>query len=119
MKPDNPKFAPFLRRRRAKLGLSIKQLADRLGMGKSSVHQWESGENIPGATRLPEIAEALEMPYEDFLAAAGFAVPKGLPTFAPYLRAKYGHLPEEAMEEAEKFLSELEAKYEDDRGDGS
>lgn len=115
-KPSNPRFADFFRARRAELGLSMQQIAERLDMTRSSVHQWENGENIPGAARLPMVAEALEMRYEDFLRAAGFAVPE-LPTLAPYLRAKYGHLPEEAREEAERFLSNLESKYGGERAD--
>lgn len=118
-KPSNPRFAEFFRARRAELGLSMQQLGERLDISRSSVHQWETGENIPGAARLPMVAEALEMRYEDFLAAAGFAVPKNLPSLAPYLRAKYGHLPEAAREEAEQFLSDLEARYGGDRGDRS
>lgn len=95
----------------------MQQLADRMDITRSSIHQWESGENIPGAARLSMVAEALEMPYEDFLAAAGFAVPKNLPAFAPYLRARYGHLPDAARAEAEQFLSDLEAKHGGKRDD--
>lgn len=80
-------------------------------MSRSSVHQWESGENIPGAARLPQVATALEMSYEDFLAGAGFAVPHELPTFAPYFRAKYSGLPEEAQAEAEAWFAQFRERY--------
>jgi transcriptional regulator with XRE-family HTH domain len=116
MKPHNAEFAPFFRRRRAELGLSIQQVAQRLDMSSSSIHKWGTGAAVPGAARLPEVAEALEMTYEDFLAAAGFAAPKGLPSFAPYLRAKYG-LKGKALKEAEDFFRDLESRHGGKRGD--
>lgn len=119
MRPVNHQFAPFLRQRRADLGLSLQQLADRLDMAKSSLHQWEAGTNLPGATRLPSVAEALELPYEDFLAASGFVAPTGLPAFSPYLRARYRHLPDAAREEAEHLFEQLESKYGGPDGDGA
>lgn len=116
MKPENPQFAPFLSQRRAELGLSIKQLADRVGIAKSTLHQWESGENLPSAGRLSKLADALEMSYEDFLAAAGFGSPDGLPAFAPYMRAKYG-LKGKALKEAEEFFRDLESRHGGGSGD--
>jgi transcriptional regulator with XRE-family HTH domain len=118
MKPENSQFAPFLSQRRAELGLSIKQLADRVGIAKSTLHQWESGTSLPGAGRLSKLSDALEMSYEDFVSAAGFGSPVGLPAFTPYMRAKYG-LKGKALKEAEEFFRDLESRQGGKRGNRS
>jgi len=44
---------------RARAGLSIRALADRLGEHQTSVHRWESGAVEPRASVVARLAEAL------------------------------------------------------------
>ncbi len=86
-------------------------LADAVGVTKSNVHYWESGEGLPNANVLQPLAEVLGVSYEDLFALAGYASPQGLPGPAPYLRAKYPDAPKKALAEAEKFFAEFNEKY--------
>ena len=104
-------FATFIAARRKERELSMAQLAEAVGVTKSNIHYWESGEGLPKASVLEPLAQALGSSYEDLFALAGYAHPEGLPEFAPYLRAKYGAWPEEALAEAEAFFDELTERY--------
>lgn len=119
MSPRRPELSAFIAERRKALGLTMEQLAVAAGVHRSNVHYWESGKGSPVPTVLGRLAEALQTTPEDLSALAGYADPTELPSVAPYLRAKYGHLPEAAMEEAERFLRELEKKYGGEHGDGA
>jgi hypothetical protein len=47
----------------------------------------------------------------DIFGLAGYTTPKQLPTFKPYLRAKYRALPDEAVEQMERFFVTLARKH--------
>lgn len=111
MPPQNRQFAALVSESRKAAGLTMDQLAARVGVAKSNVHYWESGGGLRNADVLQPLAEALDLSFEDLAAAAGYARGEGLPSFAPYLRAKYGALPEAALEEAEAFFGELTERY--------
>ncbi|HEX8073928.1 MAG TPA: helix-turn-helix transcriptional regulator [Thermoleophilaceae bacterium] len=113
----NRKLGRFIAARRKERGLSLARLAEQIGTTKSNVHAWEAGEWIPKATLLEPLAQALGVSYEDLFALAGYAHPDGLPAFEPYLRAKYGALPEDALAEAEAFFDELTERYGGKEGD--
>lgn len=49
-----------IRARREALGISQAELARRVGVVKMSVSQWERGETMPTADKLPTIAAVLE-----------------------------------------------------------
>ena len=55
-----------LRRRRRLLGLTQKELAERVGIRFQQIHKYETGINRMSASRLFEIAEALGAPVEHF-----------------------------------------------------
>lgn len=48
-------------------GLTQAQLAERAGVGASSLGHWECGERIPKLASLRRIAAALEIPWQDLL----------------------------------------------------
>lgn len=54
-----------LRKRREAAGLTVTQLADKLGVTPSSICQWESGNVMPNAGKLPAIAAALGCKIDD------------------------------------------------------
>lgn len=99
----------FIRERRLKLGISARELARRAGI--ADVVRLEQGRlPNPGAETLRAVATGLEVPLSDLLAAADWLPPKELPTFRPYLRAKY-RLPDEAVDEMDAFLARLAKKH--------
>jgi transcriptional regulator with XRE-family HTH domain len=110
MPPKKPRLPTFIKDRRAELGLSMNQVAERVGVSKSNLHYWESGEYAPKPMLLEPLANALEVNYDDLFAAAGITRPAGLPAYSSYLRTKYGHLPEEALAELEEHMRRLEAE---------
>ena len=54
-----------LRKRRLAMGLSQKELADALGTVQSAISAWESGEKMPRASQLPELAAALHCTIDE------------------------------------------------------
>src|SRR5262245_49811167 len=52
---------------RARRGLSIRQLADRAGVGFATVHRIEAGRISPTVRLLEKLAEALEIHISDLL----------------------------------------------------
>lgn len=102
----------LLRHRRDALGLSLRQVGDRVGTTDTTVMRIESGEIAsPRGDILRALAEALELPLADLFATAGYAVPRELPSFRPYLRAKYHDLPPEALAELENTFAGIAKRY--------
>ena len=69
-----------LRRRRKLLGLTQQQLGDSIGIRFQQVQKYESGANRMSASRLFDLAEALDVPvqyfYEGLQRRNGSAVPE-------------------------------------------
>jgi transcriptional regulator with XRE-family HTH domain len=105
--PSNAKFAAFITRRRKKLGLSAPQLAEEVGVTKSNVSVWESGQFLPKLNVLERLAQALEVSYEELLAKGNY--PRHEVGPAEYFRRQ--GFPKEAVAEAERLYSKLESKY--------
>jgi len=113
MGSDNAKqLGAFVKKKRLAKGLSQEQLAAEVGIPHSTVSRIEAGKfDAPRPDKLGRLADALGVNYRDLFALAGYATPAGLPEPAPYLRAKYRHLPDSAIAEAERFFAELETRY--------
>jgi len=89
-------------------GVSLRDLAERSGVNKAVISRIESGERVqPRADTLKRLAEALSIAAEDLFAAAGWTVPAELPSFQPYLRTKYGHLPPDKLTELEGIFRRI------------
>lgn len=58
---EAPTFGQHLRHRRLKLGLTQQQIADKLGVTKAQVGQWERDEALPSTPRLPRLARSLKV----------------------------------------------------------
>lgn len=56
-----------LKRLREKAGLTQEQLGQKLGVGQSTVGMWETGERLPRADKLPELARILNCTIDDLL----------------------------------------------------
>ena len=55
--------------KRARLiaGMTQHELAEKLGVSAVSIHNWESGRNLPKAKRLKDVAHALQTTAADLL----------------------------------------------------
>lgn len=104
----------MIRARREALGLTQRQVAERIGSTESgtTVGRIESGFiRQPGVETLSGLAEALGLPMADLFTAAGYAVPSELPSFRPYMRAKYRDLPPEALAELDRTFTDIARRY--------
>ena len=55
------RFAARLKELREKAGLSVEQLAERSGIPKRTLYNWESGIRQPLFKQLPQLAESLRV----------------------------------------------------------
>ncbi|MDV8022227.1 helix-turn-helix transcriptional regulator [Rhodococcus sp. IEGM 1330] len=106
---DLAKFIATARKRR---GLSASEVARRAGIASGTLTRLERGEiEHPHLDNLHAIAEVIDVPLADMFAAANW-LPKGeLPTFTPYLKAKYKSLPPEAYKQIADHFESIIAKY--------
>lgn len=114
MKARTSSLASVLSQLRQRSGLSIRDLEVRSGVNRSNISRLERGESSqPSPETLTRLAEALNVDASELLTAAGYTATRaaGLPSFQPYLRAKYGHLPASAQKELTAYLERLEAEY--------
>lgn len=110
----SPSLQSLLVRLREASGLSIRQLEARSGVNRSIISRLERSEVLsPTPETLIRLAEALGADASELLMAAGYTATRAaaLPSFRPYLRAKYGHLPPGAQAELAAYLERLEADY--------
>src|ERR1022692_1870402 len=93
----NQTLGDYIRSRRLSLGLSRAGAAEASDLDPSYWAKLETGHySSPAPQHLSTIAGVLGAPIEDLYALAGYDSPKRLPSFQPYLRAKYD-LPPEAI----------------------
>ena len=53
--------------KRMSLSLTQNEIAKRLGVTRSAIAMWESGESLPRADKLPELAKILNCTVDDLL----------------------------------------------------
>lgn len=93
-------------------GLSYGKLEQITGITKATLYKLEQGSiATPNPTMLPQLAKALNLPLADLYASAGYEQPQSLPTFSPYLRSKYKHLPLKARDELAEAFERITTKY--------
>lgn len=111
MKPEHAlRLGQMIRQQRTELALSASQLATRVGVNSSTIIRLEHGGiRAPRADKLARLAEVLGLKLADVAAAAGYLVSGELPTFEPYLIAKYPELSEAAIAELTRRFKELRA----------
>src|SRR5579884_2514090 len=107
----NRRIGKYVRARRLSLGLSLANAAEASNLDQSYWNRLENGYyQKPDPRLLPAIAETLQVDVADLYALAGYPVPKQLPGFQPYLRAKYD-LPPEAIADLERYFDLLRNYY--------
>jgi transcriptional regulator with XRE-family HTH domain len=89
-------------------------LSDAAALSGLHVSYWSKLETghykAPSPKHLQTIARVIDVRYEDLYGLAGYDTPERLPTFAPYLRAKYD-LPAQAIGELERYFAMLRSFY--------
>ena len=107
----NQTLGDYIRARRLWLGLSRAGAAEASDLDPSYWAKLETGHySNPAPQHLSTIAGVLGVPIEDLYALAGYDSPKRLPSFQPYLRAKYD-LPPEAISDLERYFELLRNYY--------
>ncbi len=102
---DMDRLGELVRKAREAAGLSARKLEELSGLDHSFISKLEKStyQSISPDT-LMTLSDSLGIPAADLFALAGFQVPSSLPSFGPYLRARYG---EELPEGARAALTEL------------
>jgi transcriptional regulator with XRE-family HTH domain len=106
-----------VRRVRESRGLSVRGLAAQAKVDATWLSRLEHGVyTSPDPRYLGRLAQALGIDAEDLYLDVGYSDGRGLPGFAPYLRAKY-HLPADAITQLEAHFQLVNEKYNDKEGD--
>lgn len=81
----------YLRAHREAAGLSVRQLASRVGVDHGYLVRLEAGQKSnPSADLLYRLAEALELDNTELLSFVGIKPSSSLPSAPVYFRRKYG-----------------------------
>lgn len=107
----NITLGQFVRTRRQSMKLSLVDAAAASDLDPSYWNKLENGHyQSPAPQHLQTIARVLDVPTEDLYGLAGYDIPERLPSFTPYLRAKYD-LPAEAVADLERYFELLRNYY--------
>jgi transcriptional regulator with XRE-family HTH domain len=108
---DAVRLGETIRDARSAMGLSIRQLADAVKVHHSFIARLEAGDYLSAKPAiLQRLSRVLELDERDLFALAGLEAPEGLPTFTPYLRAKY-EMSDEAMRAMHDYFTYIVDKY--------
>lgn len=105
-------LADLLIAARQRLGLSVREVGRRSGVQDTTVMRLEHAVKLnPRPDTLRAIAESLKLDLADVYATSGYVQPQGLPSFRPYLRTKYGEMPEAAVADLEAYFAKLTEQH--------
>src|SRR5579863_4319521 len=108
----NQTLGAYINQRRVSRSWSLGDVAARSGLHVSYWSKLESGQyESPSPKHLMVIAKTLGVHFEDLYGLAGYDSPERLPSFTPYLRAKYGDLPPEAVDDIKRYFDLLRSYY--------
>ncbi len=112
-KVGNSALGHLLKAEREAAGLSLTQLSAELDVSRPYLSRLERGEYAhPSPKVLNQIVKRLGISIEDAYAVTGYTLPKELPSFGPYVRAKHMDWPEDVVQQLENFYDFLKYKYE-------
>ena len=101
----------YLKSKRMQAGISLSELARRLGMPPSTILRIESDGAKPSTARLEAIARELNLDPTEVMSYAGHQHLAELPALPHYLRTKYPNMPDDARDELTTRLNQLADKY--------
>jgi len=100
-----------IKRLRLNQGLGLREAGRRAQVDHSWWGRLEEGQYVsPDPRLIGKVARALGVDIEELWVAAGLATGRRLPSFRPYLRARYD-LPPEAIAQLEAHFELLSDKY--------
>jgi transcriptional regulator with XRE-family HTH domain len=101
----------FLKSRREAAGLSMTEMAAKLGISRSYLTRLEYGEyKRPSFALLTKVIKTLDIRPEDLYAITGYTPATELPTLRAYLRATHPDWPELVIIEIDDFCDFLASK---------
>src|SRR4051794_9455832 len=110
------KLGRHIHRLREAQGLRLREAARKAGVDPTWLSRLEQGVyTSPDQRSLVKVAQGLGTDIEEFYVVAGLTTGEGLPSFTPYLRAKYD-LPEDAVAQLEAHFDLLNEKYNEKGG---
>lgn len=104
----------FLRQAREQAGHSLRGLAQVANVAVTTIQRLENDEvQHPSPIVLQQLADALQLDVARLLSLLGVrVVPTEPPELHEYLKAKYPHLPPDALAEAQRRLEDILHTYE-------
>ena len=67
---DKNVFGAFIRAKRLELGLTQRELAERLSVSESAISKWEMAKSYPDITMIPDICRVLDVSEHELIAGA-------------------------------------------------
>jgi transcriptional regulator with XRE-family HTH domain len=108
---DGRRLGAFLRQRRLAAGYSSRDVAATAQVDQSWLSRLENGHyEQPSVLHVLKLCRVLDIEPADLFAEAGLPREHRLPTFSPYLRAKYD-LPDEAIAQLEAHFRLINERY--------
>lgn len=105
------RFGEYIKYHRQEKKMSGRELARQAGIDTATLVRLEQGRyKAPRPDTLKGIAHALDLPITDVFTMADYVPAYDLPGFAPYLRAKYGQLPEHAVTAIDRYFARIAAQ---------
>lgn len=106
------RLGEYVKKKRLERRMSNRQLSTAAGVDSGYISRLEQGAyQTPRPEKLRGIAKALKIPVADLFAMADYVMPYDLPNFGPYLRAKYGDLPEETVSALDTYFERITADH--------
>ncbi|CBG70001.1 helix-turn-helix transcriptional regulator [Streptomyces sp. LBUM 1478] len=99
-------FGEYLHGLRHERKLGVRELARRSGIDAGGLTRLERGKITPQPDTLKALGAALDVPFADLFAMAGYVTPSDLPSMSTYLRTRYG-LPEDAIASVDEYIQQL------------
>jgi len=105
------RLGQLIKQTRQSKHLSLRRLGSMSGIPHSTIVRIERGEIArPRPDVLTALARTLLIPIADVYAMVHYSAPHDLPSFAPYLRARYSDLPARAIEELSHYFENLASR---------
>lgn len=102
------RLGPRVKNARVGKGLSLRQASDLSNVPHGTIERIEQEKVLrPRPDILHALGTALDIPVSDLYALANYPNAPALPSFAPYLRARYQGLSSEAITELEIYFTSL------------
>ncbi|TDU06596.1 helix-turn-helix protein [Streptomyces sp. 846.5] len=108
MKHDTEtRFGEYLHQLRQARKLGVRELARKSGLDAGGLTRLEQGKTSPQPDTLKALGTALEVPFADLFAMAGYVTPSDLPSMSAYLHTRYGQLPEDTLSQVNEYIQHL------------